>query len=133
MKSMSSQASPISGWRLGEMESTSIRRRPCCRPRGRAIDPFALGAIEWQLLPIQREKVLPEELALLSEEIAETADDGVITPNSMPCLGDIGNEHDDTQKSRNANRMDEQRRDETEAVQDEAGEQAVARDIIPAL
>ena len=86
---------------------------------GGTIDPVALGAVEWKLLTIEREEILPEELTERCEEGAKAADDRIIAPDRVLRLADIRNEHDRNHEGENANGHNEQRSDETEAIHDE--------------
>ena len=53
---------------------------------GRAVDPGPLGAVKRQLLAVHGEKILAEKLAKMLKKVAKTADQRVISANSMGFL-----------------------------------------------
>jgi len=50
---------------------------------GGSVDPLAFGAVERHLLAVHGEKVLPEEFAQRRENVAESADDGIVAANGV--------------------------------------------------
>src|SRR5210317_535959 len=62
---------------------------------GRPVNPGALCAIKGQLLPVQGKKILAEKFAHVLKEIAKATDHGIVAPNCLLGLGNIGDVHVD--------------------------------------
>ncbi len=100
------------------------------RAGSRPIHPIALGAIERQLLPVEREEILPEELAKRREQGTKAADDGIVAPDGVAGLADIDDEHDENGKHKQSDCEDEQRGEERKPLHGQSAEQIHSRSSV---
>jgi len=60
---------------------------------GGTFDPTPLGAIKGKLLTVHGEKILPQELSQIAENVAHMPDQGIISQNGVPALQPVQQEN----------------------------------------